>query len=262
MLRPRLAAAFTIVPRDDAVWLIAGEDVRITLRGDAVGSWLPELLRACDGRCTLDEVVALAPEPRRGEARAVLDALAGERIVVDGGAERAHRAAPVAWHVDGTGPLADALRARAPEGALRVFAQDTLDYAAALAVNTAQRAAAAPWLWASIGPEARALIGPLILPDTGPCLECLLDHFRLRSPVPELYDLLVAHPGPFAAATVEPAALATVADLVAWKLTLVDREPAPPALYALHVVELTSLEVSSHRVLINPECPACGTPGT
>jgi bacteriocin biosynthesis cyclodehydratase domain-containing protein len=102
----------------------------------------------------------------------------------------------------------------------------------------------------------------LFLPDTGPCLECLVDHFRLRSPVPELYDLIAAHPGPFTAAVFEPAALAVVADLVAWKLSLIAHEPAPAALYALHVVEVATLEVSSHRVLINPECPACATPGT
>jgi len=49
---------------------------------------------------------------------------------------------------------------------------------------------------------------------------------------------------------------------VASKLALVAREPAPAALYALHVVEVATLEVSSHRVLINPECSACAKRGT
>lgn len=262
MLRPRLAEGFTIVPRGDVVWLIAGEDVRFTLRGEAAERWLPELLRSCDGRLTLDEVVALAPAAHQAEARELIAGLTGERVIVDGGAVLAHRPAPPAWQVEGTGRLAEALRARAPGGALRVFAQDTLDLAAALAANAQKLAEPARWLWATIGPAARAFVGPLLLPDAGPCLECLIDHFRLRSPVPELYDVLAAYPGPFAATAFDAAALAIVADLVAAKLALVAREPAPPALYALHVVEIATLEVSSHRVLINPECLACGKRGT
>jgi len=267
MLRPRLAAAFTIVPRDDAVWLIAGEDVRLALRGEAVGSWLPAVLAACDGALTVDEVVARAPVARRGEARELIAGLVGERVLVDGGALAAHRAAAPGWEVDGTGRLADALRTRAPGGAVRavrVVAQDTLDLGAALAANRQQLAGSlAPgWLWATIGPAARAFVGPLLLPDAGPCLECLIDHFRLRSPVPELYEVLAGHAGPFAPAEVDAALLAIVADLVSAKLALVAREPAPSALYALHVVEAATLEVSSHRVLINPECPACATRGT
>lgn len=262
MLRPRLAGAFTIVPHGDVVWLIAGEDVRFTLRGDAASDWLPELLRACDGTRTLEEVVARVPAAHRADARALIADLAGERVIVDGGALLAHRPAPPAWQVEGTGQLAEALRARAPGGPIRVLAQDTLDLGAALAANAQKLAGSTPWLWATIGPQARAFVGPLLLPDTGPCLECLVDHFRLRSPVPELYDLLAAHPGPFASAAFDAEALAIAADLVAAKLALVAREPAPSALYALHVVEVATLEVSSHRVLINPECPACGKRGT
>jgi len=281
VLRPRLAGAFTIVPEaGDAVWLVAGEDVRLALRGDAIAGWLPAVLRACDGRRTVDELVALAPPAHQREARELIEGLAGERVLVDGGAALAHQPVPVAWRVEGSGALAEALRARTPGGVateraeLCVLAQDTLELAAALAVNAARLAGhSGPrgagrgdrpprWLWVSTGPQARAFVGPLFLPDTGPCLACLVDHFRLRSPVPELYELIAAHPGPFTAAVFEPAALAVVADLAAWKLSLVAHEPAPAALYALHVVEVATLEVSSHRVLINPECPACATRGT
>lgn len=259
MLRPRLAPGFTVVPGDaQLVWLVAGEDVRIALRGDDLATWLPALLEACDGTRTIDALVAERP----ADARALLDGLVGERILVDGGAVRAHQALPPRWHVEGDGQLAEALRARAPGGGLAVFAQDTLDLGAALAANARMRAAPARWLWATIGPAARGFVGPLLLPDAGPCLECLIDHFRLRSPVPALYDQIVAHAGPFAPAAFEPAAVDAVASLVAWKLALIDRPLAPAALYALHVVEVATLETSSHRVLINPECPACATPGT
>ena len=261
-MRPRLAAGFSVVPGGDTVWLVAGEDVRLALRGDAVTSWLPGVLAACNGTRTLDDVVAIAPADRRDDARDMLAGLVGERALVDGGALLAHQATPVAWEVEGTGALAGALRLRAPGGGVRVLAQDTLELGAALATNDRRLAERARWLWVTIGPASRAFIGPVFLPDAGPCLACLIDHFRLRSPVPALYDALVAHPGPFAPAALEPAALAVVADLVAYKLALVAHEPAPPALYAVHVFELATLEVSSHRVLINPECPACATRGT
>lgn len=47
--RPRLAWPFTIVRNQGDVWLIAGEDVRYTLRGDPDAAWMPALLERCDG---------------------------------------------------------------------------------------------------------------------------------------------------------------------------------------------------------------------
>jgi bacteriocin biosynthesis cyclodehydratase domain-containing protein len=261
-MRPQLALPFTIVPDRDAVWLIAGEDIRFALRGEGAASWLPAVLQACDGRRTLDEVVALAPAARQAEARELVVGLVGERVVIDANAATVHRAQPPTWSVDGSGRLADMLRERASGGPIRVHAQDTLELANPLAANKRCLADGTSWLWTTIGPQARAFLSPLFLPDAGPCLECLVDHFRLRSPAPEVYDLTAKHTGPFAAATFDDAALAVVAHLVTWKLSLASREPASAALYALHVVEIATLEVSSHRVWINPECPACATRGT
>lgn len=271
MLRPQLAAGFTIIPGapgDEVVWLIAGEDVRIALRGDAVNEWLPAVLHACDGSRALGEIVALAPPARRAEARTLLDGLAGERVVVEAGALRAHRPQPIVWRVDGSGALADALRARAPSAGdpasarLTVIAQDTLELASVLARNRTQLAAGERWLWATIGPAARALVSPVFLPDAGPCFECMIGHFALQSPVPELYERIALHRGPFASAELAPEAIALVGAVVAAKLARLADPLAPSALYVLHVVELAALEVASHRVWINPECPACATRGS
>ena len=111
----------------------------------------------------------------------------------------------------------------------------------------------------SIGPLARAYVGPLVLPDAGPCLACLLGHFRLLSPLPEVYDVLLAHAGPFSPAPFPDAGIAVCAALVAWKLAQVGAEPASPAVYALHVVDAASLEISSHRVFRDSECTCAGT---
>ena len=48
-----------------------------------------------------------------------------------------------------------------------------------------------------------------------------------------------------------------LAQLVAWKVRLLGREQPPSALYRLHVLEVATMEVSSHRVLIDPACPEC-----
>jgi bacteriocin biosynthesis cyclodehydratase domain-containing protein len=259
LTRPRLAHPFTIVPHGDAVWLVAGEDVRFTLRAERAAEWLPDVLRGCDGTRELDAIVALAPAPRRAEVRDVIADLAGERAIVDGGPELAPQRAASGFVVEGDGRLAEVLRARQTGGAnaIRVVAQDDLDLRAALAAGARHRAEAAPWMWVTIGPVARAYVGPLLVPDAGPCLACILERFRLLSPAPEIYDVLVGHDGPFVAAPISDRAVEVVAAVATWKLAQVGVEPAVAALYALHVVEAASLEVSSHRVFRDPECRAC-----
>jgi hypothetical protein len=46
--------------------------------------------------------------------------------------------------------------------------------------------------------------------------------------------------------------------LILWKVALAEERDASAALYRLHVLEVASLEVTAHRVFIDPECPECG----
>jgi bacteriocin biosynthesis cyclodehydratase domain-containing protein len=141
-----------------------------------------------------------------------------------------------------------------------VLCQNRLDYDEALRFNRRCLEAGTAWLWASTGPLSRAYVSPLFLPDAGPCLACLLSHFRRLSPAPELYDALVAHaragrpvqPVPFP----EPAA-AIVRHLLLWKADLARETEASAALYRLHVLEVAGLEVTSHQVFSDPECSSC-----
>ena len=92
------------------------------------------------------------------------------------------------------------------------------------------------------------------------CLRCLLRGFRRLTPVPELHDALAAHlraggrvaPRPFPAPGV-----ATVAALAAWKIDALAAPLTQASPFRLHVVAADTLEVSSHRVLPDPECPTC-----
>jgi bacteriocin biosynthesis cyclodehydratase domain-containing protein len=256
-VRPRLAPGFTVVRDAAAIWLVGGEDVRFRV-GLAEPAWLAELLDRCDGRSTTDELVVTAPPAHRDDAAAVLARLLGERVLVEGTPAQAHAAQPATYRVTGTGALADRLRASArADATIEVFVQDALDHAALVAHNAAALAARRRWMWVTTGPGGRAYVGPLFVPDAGPCAACLVLHFRRLSPVPDLYDALLAHTGPMTPSVIPDGALDTTLALARWKLALVAEPLAPAALYALHVVEVDRLVVTSHAPLADPECTAC-----
>jgi bacteriocin biosynthesis cyclodehydratase domain-containing protein len=261
---PRLALPFTILTERDTVRLVAGEDFRYTLTSPGLDGWLPAWLAGLDGRTRLDEALARLPEARRESARQLAERLYGERVLIDGIAADAHAPARCRLAPEGSATWATGWQPSSADSMARplpVLCQDRLDYEEALQFNRRCRQDGAPWFWASTGAMSRAYVSPLFLPDAGPCLSCLLSHFRRLSPTPELYDALASHarfgrpiePVPYP----EPAA-ALVRELIRWKALLVEETEAPEALYRLHVVEVGSLEITSHRVLVDPECAECG----
>ncbi len=224
----------------------------------------------------LDDMLSQLPETLRESARQLVDRLYKERALIDGIAPDAHT--PARFRLSPTGSAAWAIGWQ-PVGAimaptlaheanghyegetLPVLCQDRLDYDEALNFNRRCLWRNTSWLWASTGAMSHAYISPLFLSDAGPCLGCLLNHFRRLSPVPELYNDLAAHTQagrPIAPVSVPPPAAAIVQQLIVWKAALAESTEAPAALYRLHVLEMSSLEVTSHRVLIDPECPECG----
>jgi bacteriocin biosynthesis cyclodehydratase domain-containing protein len=263
--RPCLALPFTVLPGDGCVCLVAGEDFRYTLSGAGLEAWLPGWLPALDGSRPLDDLLAGLPEERRGQARELIARLHGERVLIDGPARQAHVAGCYRLRPEGSGPLYDALAA-APiarrEGAidLPALCQDRLDYDEALRFNERCLAGESPWLWATCGPLSRGYVSPVFLPDAGPCLACLLHGFRRLSPAPELYDEMIEYAskgGAITAATFPARAAGVLQQLVAWKAELLEQGDPPAALYQLHVLEVSTLEVTAHRVFFDPECPSC-----
>jgi bacteriocin biosynthesis cyclodehydratase domain-containing protein len=263
-LRPLLAPGFTVLAGPDRVRLVAGEDRRYTLSAGDLDTWLPAWMAGLDGRHTLDELLVLLPPEHREEARQLLAHLYGERVILDGPAAAGHRPTTGPLIIEGDGILADALRAggRQSEGipAVAVLTQDRLDYDEALRFNTRRLEGTGPWLWATCGPAGRGYVSPAFLPDAGPCLECLLSHFRRLSPAPELYEDLVEHArrgGAIAPSPFPKPGVGMLRELVLWKADLLSGPDPPAALYRLHVLEAASLEVTAHRVFVDPECPAC-----
>jgi bacteriocin biosynthesis cyclodehydratase domain-containing protein len=261
--RPQLALPYTILTEPDTVRLVCGEDFRYTLTGPGLEGWLPGLLAALDGQTLLGQAFAALAEARRAGAREVIERLFGERVLVEGPASWAPADSACRLLVTGTGALVAALGtapADSTASPLQVFCQDRLDYEAALQFNRRGQGGTDPWLWATYGPSARAYVSPVFLPDAGPCLACLLRQFQLLSPAPEFYDALgeqARRSGRIEPVPFPPEALPMLAGLVRWKAALLGRQPASVALFRLHVLEVETLEVSSHCVFTDPECPAC-----
>jgi bacteriocin biosynthesis cyclodehydratase domain-containing protein len=269
--RPRFALPFTIVPGTDRVRLVAGEDFRYTLSAPGLEDWLPQLLEKLDGKNTIECLLEKFPRARRAPATRILERLYGERVLVNGPVADAHLPAVHRLAIEGSGPIARRLAEAAKENTgngdedpvLSVLVQDRLDYAEALDFNGHALAGSHPWLWVTCGPLTRGYVSPVYLPHAGPCLACLVETFRSLSPVPEIYDDLIAHSRK--GQPLEPIPFPAEATEILIQLTLAKRaalsEEIPPALlYRLHVLEASSLEVTTHRVFVDPECSSCESP--
>ena len=299
---PRLALPFTVIADGELLHLIAGEDVRYSIRAGSLSSGMAAVLRRCDGRESLEALLLEVAEADRAAAQKLIERLYGERILIDGPVEQLsvankHRLAVegrgelakrlagdeldgpalnatrsvsgmalAAGHspeiVDSESPVASAipLKVSAINLTLSVLCQDTLDPHAVLEFNRrCLRAGTGPWLWATTGPASRGFVSPVFLPNAGPCLECLVRHFQRLSPVPQLYEALARHgqqDGAFAAVPFPAEGLTILEQIVRWKLGQLSGTPHP-AVFQLHVLELDSLEVSTHRVFLDPTCPEC-----
>lgn len=260
--RLELAIAATVISERDLVRVIAGEDFRFTLRGPGLEAWLPAIFEQLDGKTTIDAIVGGLDPGRRAEALTLFERLVSERLLFS--AESLPETFAAVVHAEGTGRLFELVQrtrsvADAPRR-VRTLCQDTLDYRAALQFNQACRAGSEPWLWATLGPSARAFVSPVFWPDLGPCIACLLESFERLSPAPELYRALLAHGergGAFAPATFPEHGLMVVGNLVHWKVAQLGVPEPPPSVSRLHVVETAEMEVEAHRIPRDLECSVC-----
>ncbi len=259
--RPRLAYPFTVLTEPDTVRLVAGEDYRYTLTGPCLEQWLPALLGRMTGGESLAALLGALPPERRDAAAQLVQHLYGERVLVDGPAAAAHVARRYRVIVRGPGvPLPPEVMSGDGPAELVVLCQDALDFDEALRTSRACRDDGVPLLWVSTAPLTRGYVSPLFLPDAGPCFGCLLRSFERLSPAPELYPALRDHARagrPFTAVAFPAEGLPVLQGIVRWKLAQAEREQPAAGLYRLHVLELETMEVSTHRVFADPGCPEC-----
>jgi hypothetical protein len=245
------------------VRLVAGEDFRYTLSSPGLETWLPGWLPLLDGQRTLEEALARLPASVQESARALVARLAGERVLVEGPPAAAPAPRRYRIVVEGTDPLGGLLQADPGDPALPglpVLVQDRLDVDEALRFNERCLAGDGPFLWLTTGPLARGYVSPVFLPDAGPCLACLLGHFRRLSPFPELQDELIEHVrggGSLVPAPFPDHAQILLVQLARGKLDWLSLAEPPAALFRLHVLELDDLEVRSYPAFIDPDCPVC-----
>ncbi|MEM7151645.1 MAG: TOMM precursor leader peptide-binding protein [Myxococcota bacterium] len=254
-------APLTVVPQPGCVRVLAGEDLRFTVRGEGLETWLPAVLAALGPGVSGTEASAHAPLAQRNDALEILARLTTERLLVEQASSKPTAALTV--EVVGEGPLASRLRDQLPapdtgaSGAprLSLIVQSTLDYRWAREADL-RAASEGHWrLWVSDGAAARGWVGPVMRPEGGPCLDCLLTAFERLSPEPELWRALLEHPGPFATSTVPEAARDILCRITAWKLSGATESDVPAAVHRLHVLELATFEVNSHVVPVDPDCP-------
>lgn len=258
--RPRLSLPTTVIAAGDVVYLVAGEDVRYTVRAGSSAVQFADLLRQCDGRT--DVVDLLRERPDREQLRQYIQRLASERILVDGPVEYAAIAADYSPVIEGSEPWHDRFSSMPANGkSIALLCQDDLNYETAFEFNRrCLRAGTEPWMWITTGPVSRGYVSPIFLPHAGPCLACLLRHFQRLSPLPQLYDALARHGqqgGRFAAAEFPVDGLIVLERVARWKIAQLRRQPPSPAVFRLHVLELETMEVQMHRVLADPTCPEC-----
>ena len=264
--RIRFAFPFAILTKPDTVRLVAGEELRYTLRSPSLDQWLPRFLSHFNSEVKWRLFLDQLPNERQQHALEIITQLYGERVLLEGNGQSPRLPSPLRWVVEGSGKLSERLRGAVPAVLtnavdLVVLCQDTLDYAAALDFNwRCRRSDAAGWLWISCGPMGRGFVSSVFRPHAGPCLGCLIRNFQRLSPAPEIYEHLIEHscaggeipPVPFPAP-----ALDLLAALARWKIESSAQSEPSVGVYRLHVVETDTMECTTHRVFRDPHCPDC-----
>ena len=77
----------TVIADGESVHLIAGEDVRYSLRAGVCASSLAALLLRCDGRHSLETLLLELSDADRSGTRPIIERLYGERLLIDGPVE-------------------------------------------------------------------------------------------------------------------------------------------------------------------------------
>ena len=105
-------------------------------------------------------------------------------------------------------------------------------------------------------------IGPLFLPDAGPCWACMADRIRGNRHTETYLSRASggARPPISPAPAALPTTLATAANLVALELVKWRAGAASAPGARLHTINLTTLETRAHAVVHRPQCSVCGDP--
>lgn len=263
----KFAFPFTIITKQNTVKLIAGEDYRYTLTGANLDSWLPSLLAKIDGNKLTKEILENFDEPLKEQALAILERLYGERVLIENVVLKIATKENYKLEIFGSGKVYNLLQNLAEKdfnkdskNIIKILCQDRLDYQEILNFNQQRLMENSLFLWVSYGAMTRGFVSPIFFPNIGACLSCLITQFKHLSPTPEIYQELIEHAQSsktIQAVNFPDYGVKMLEQLVLWKLSLLQETELPASIYRLHVLEISSLEISSHQVFIAPDCPGC-----
>ncbi len=263
----KFAFPFTIISKQNTVKLVAGEDYRYTLTGANLDSWLPSLLAKIDGNTSTKEILENLDETLKQQALAILERLYGERVLIENFLLKTNLTENYKLKVFGSGKVFELLQnvaekesSKSSQKTVKILCQDRLDYQQILTFNQQRLAENSLFLWVSYGAMTRGFVSPVFFPNIGACLACLITQFKRLSPAPEIYQDLIEHAQDLKninAVSFPDYGVKMLEQLVLWKLSLLQQPELPASIYRLHVLETSSLEISSHQVFIAPDCPEC-----
>ncbi|MFY9227376.1 MAG: hypothetical protein WAQ98_32190 [Blastocatellia bacterium] len=263
----KFAFPFTIISKQNTVKLVAGEDYRYTLTGANLDSWLPSLLVKIDGNTSTKEILENFDEPLKQQALAILERLYGERVLIENFLLKTNLIENYKLKIFGSGKVFELLQnvaekesSKSSQKTVKILCQDRLDYQQILNFNQQRLAENSLFLWVSYGAMTRGFVSPIFFPNIGACLACLITQFKRLSPAPEIYQDLIEHTQDLKninAVSFPDYGVNMLEQLVLWKLSLLQQAELPASIYRLHVLEISSLEISSHQVFIAPDCPEC-----
>lgn len=263
----KFAFPFTIISKQNTVKLVAGEDYRYTLTGANLDSWLPSLLAKIDGNNPTKEILENLDETLKQQALAILERLYGERVLIENFLLKTNPKEDYKLKIFGSGKVFELLQNvaekesnKSSQKVIKILCQDRLDYQQILTFNQQRLAENSLFLWVSYGAMTRGFVSPIFFPNIGACLACLITQFKRLSPAPEIYQDLIEHTQDLKninAVNFPDYGVKMLEQLVLWKLSLLQQAELPASIYRLHVLEISSLEISSHQVFIAPDCPEC-----
>ncbi len=101
-------------------------------------------------------------------------------------------------------------------------------------------------------------LGPILLPDSGPCVACLVDRVRLNYTADTLVETTIGQV-PVTAVASLPASLSAMLSRFALEIAKwIALEGQSPMLAGLYTQPLISMEMKRHAVNARPQCPRCG----
>ncbi len=144
---------------------------------------------------------------------------------------------------------------------LLVICPDAADAQVTSAVNALALEIGVPWLLVRIF-GAQGFVGPLFIPDDGPCHACLLAREEANWSDREIerayLDRIAREPGSVESYGRLPACAALVSDVAVLEATKhLSRFVMPALLGAVLRIDFAACRTELHRVMRLPRCPAC-----